>query len=1626
MSQASADQAMLAAGGLVPTSTKLGKADQVDTVVARAYRHAVLPGRAVIRLVAEGVVAGDELEMATLGFGAGEDRGAVAKERKRALGFPGWALVNDPKNARYALDVVKELKKVARRVKNKPGAAKEGFDKIAATLGKSVPHFLPSFFEEVGRMFLEHGAATFAATYFGKAREAEAVHALEVDEQHRVDAFLEFALAGAVTTKALSAYAKDLGEHHAPADAYAHFRKLCVQRTLGGMPPWAGMAKDLQRLAKAAKLDVAAEDRAVVSEIIASPALGRAAGEFWRAYREPIRDLGAKDPGVRAVILNLFPVGNTYSAELDMTWLDLVEETGGLASLVGAGDPAVQPTGGRATWFDKLTAHLARDWQDRRVPERAFALLRRMAPQLIADGAPIGCVGRYQTIDVDLCELALELGVPVAITVDPKRPWIRPKFGLDGWASWGDKPERGRDPVLAAKHPVLGPALANAVGDMIGKDTFDNASANKAGFHAAKRAWLEKQIDAAERSGLPSLVDTLAVIDKKVKASLFAELPDLHARFAAIDVGSALQKTLQIGIVDELGWPALEAVMKELSGDGTTVVAVHGGPPALVCCTKTKLVAVGGAGRLGEHDLVIPPKHEFHSARFIGGRFLVVLKEGSTPKGYWSNTPTELFTIPNTYVWPIVGLSQRAAVTPDGGWLESGKAIYAGDRVFWGPQELRAYDGVTAWVSDPNDPTKWRELSPAGERGRASWPKIVEDAIEAGWKVDASTTCVLPAITASSPIGTRDGLVGTIALHKMDDATPPRVTHRKLVAIGGPSWTAQTSNMYTGLLPLPGADEPRFLAEYSRYGDGTSTAIWDPQMQTCGSILAWKERGYSRAQAAPLVPIFWHLYSVRDERGSRRLRALTGADARALMAAIPFDEKGEIPSGVPDEPFAKALPEVSSQDVRNGITGVAIVAVKAIQERDRLARERAPGMATARRANAGIPDATINAALENLVDRVWNKDGSTWGQIATIGEWFAHEDRSNRYVYDAANVPQTELDWLDLAPARSVLALAALAIGTPVEHRKVLAKLFAHLARALPPADKLRVYGLDGGHGFPGGSHNGTDLRWHGGNAYAVRKRGYNELYRVLEYAPDGTFKAPPTGRIYDERRIAGVALGADALAELEAAIAGQRTSWSIDAAERIATGTGLSSSAATYLWAGMPNLHDRSTTFLDKELRETLGLKAAQAALGRDQIIGVRDYKRILALELSARSGVAAILDGTAADALVDAWVRLVGKRVPIPEALIAEADSALSATGHAAVWLAMFGAPDEAPQLAADGVFALDRSGDLIRASSPEPLVGQDKLVDPPPVFDGLALIAATQYLPFLYAELPVGDLLRAAAARAHEHILARLANPTLLLEAGVQYLDDAGAASMGRVLDGLAGQELTTLLENIRGVRVPGAIVIQTKSRATLKVSPATLDAKSQPLVDKLVAMMSTYGSGYYSALKYVRSPGLVQMMARIRDTPVPDGHWEQNPLLSTPTLVDKVAKKLGVSKDAAVLYLQYLVLLWPTPKAIAEYNGWKPKQLADANAQLLNGDLIVEAKRERAQRTYFLPGGWEALKSPHPPMESWKLALYGTRDSAGNPQPMNQRFLALAPFHVMFEAAWDRIENDDTPRYDEVKR
>jgi len=146
-----------------------------------------------------------------------------------------------------------------------------------------------------------------------------------------------------------------------------------------------------------------------------------------------------------------------------------------------------------------------------------------------------------------------------------------------------------------------------------------------------------------------------------------------------------------------------------------------------------------------------------------------------------------------------------------------------------------------------------------------------------------------------------------------------------------------------------------------------------------------------------------------------------------------------------------------------------------------------------------------------------------------------------------------------------------------------------------------------------------------------------------------------------------------------------------------------------------------------------------------------------------------------------------------------------------------------------------------------------------------------------------------------------------------------------------------------------------------------------------------------------------------------------------MCSVPDLVKQVVQKFEVSEDAAVYYLQLLALPDPIDKNIVLWNGWKPAILKKLAAELIGKNLVLEATRSRAGRKYFLAGGWEDLKSPHLPIETWKLPLFQmTRDSYQRATPPLERIVPLEPVHTLFEKAWKRIVAGDLPRYEEVKK
>jgi hypothetical protein len=175
-----------------------------------------------------------------------------------------------------------------------------------------------------------------------------------------------------------------------------------------------------------------------------------------------------------------------------------------------------------------------------------------------------------------------------------------------------------------------------------------------------------------------------------------------------------------------------------------------------------------------------------------------------------------------------------------------------------------------------------------------------------------------------------------------------------------------------------------------------------------------------------------------------------------------------------------------------------------------------------------------------------------------------------------------------------------------------------------------------------------------------------------------------------------------------------------------------------------------------------------------------------------------------------------------------------------------------------------------------------------------------------------------------------------------------------------------------------------------------------------------------------LQIIHSEEFAALIERAKATPVPPDGYESNPLHSAPDVVKQVAKKLGISENAAAYYLQLLTLPDPTDKNIALWNGWTPATLKNLGKELLDKKLVLEATRSRAGRKYFLAGGWEDLKSPHLPLETWKMPLYQlTRDGFQRATPPLGIILPLGPVHDLFAKAWQRIVDGDVPKYEEVK-
>lgn len=1643
---------LLQAGALLPLGVT---ATDADTVAAHTYSHPAL-GFAVVQLTAEALQAGGDAEMAALGFAKQGRSAALGQVRRRAPGFPGWALVNDPPNARYALAVVQELKKAARRMVTKPGHAKDELVAIGQKLGRTTPHFLPSYWEECARQFAAAGNLTYAAQCFEKAREAERQYGLQVDEGARADAFLEFALAGALAAKSLSAYAKSLLESADKPKAYEAFLSLCVKRTHGGIAPWAGMAKDLRSLAKAAKLNADAEEVRMLAQILPAPAMARAPAEVWKTWKAPLATLAKQDPKAAHRLLDLWPEPESGGDEeaFQQMWLQLLQNCGVGEWLLAS------PPGKPAAWLARLLR-----WGGES-PKLACEWLQTLAPRLVQDALPLPVEPGEDEWSLDLdagfAEQALALGVTFGGTNEHL------SLTLNHWAKAGAE---ACDLPLLAADLRFGELLVDAVDSNIGDEEFESAARGKPSLRAAREAWLHQHLAELTTGALQACHEALETLEEKTSPALYAEFPEALEKLRAASAAPLLQKVLRAGVFDELGWPALEEAVATLRGTGKNAAEVEasGAWPWLVLHTDKKAVVLGAEGLVYSHDLKVPKGARLFGFRYSAGQLLVVYRDTSYDgKGYWSGQPNKVLDVDDPY--DFRGFGRPGAVLSDGAVCDGGKALRAGALPSHDRSEFSS-DGQLFWKWDDGDREEavqetpgWRLLDPAtGEMRERNTPDWLAIELPAGQRWGGESDQQLlpaPAGLTASPLGIHNGLVGLRVWETVPPRTGPNprdeasVEHMVAEGIDGRRCEGFVDReVPAALLRYPGSEQVLAVL-----GD-TSAAIWrgagDDAVQ-----LQSVDGDDERPTGTPLLPpvLFWHFFQPRDPKGSKVLRGLDLATAQALLDAglavaadfKPEDEDEKLK--LPAELVAKVLPSVTHPGLQ---AGIAQQVARATDLQVRLGKLAAPPSKDALGdANPFDDSAIVDAMGHSFLERRYG-----YGELSQCLT-AAHKHLTTLPSAGCHALPDSDLPWLEWIGRED--ALVALACSVGVAHREGakghLLQLLRRLADfpwvaeperferqslsiALEDSSLVQLGEFDA-EDHENGEPKPVAPWWvysDGSRGWLMRRRS-DDTDRPIEidalaWAVDGAPQVPDGAMVVGRKPLATSPWRARLLAGIAVAADNDFSVLQPGVAEAIAETTGLTRAESAWLWAGLPETNRYSADFLGKPLREALGMKTAEAKVAKTSL-GDLEARHLWTLFAAALpQDPQALLQPLAGDdspvlRFARAYQQTQGARVALPPELLIDVEKRVNPSMDTRDLLTALAAPEQPSAFHRDASWSMMAGGDVDHL---------DKVQDP---FELSAATSLARLVPYVATVLPAGDPMRAGLKPLFELARQRLANPNLLIGLDSWYGDERGRKKRKAWFESLGGQPFApkcydTDSEETRSHLPAGRdtglllAVLDDEAHASAAWRPAQIkDERDWQQLQEIKVLFNSDSDGGLDtdlfAVRFLQSADCARLVERAANCPLAAGASEFNPRLSAPEQMAAAQKKLNIAEDSAMLYLQLLSLAAPTQRDVLLWNGWKAPQYKKAAQELADRGLVVAGKRPRAGREHFLPGGWEELSSPDLPLETWKVPMHGlVRKTNGKLQAPLGWAAPLQPLHLLFAAAWQRIEQGDVPALEQVR-
>ncbi len=1670
---------LLEAGGMVSPGTTVDPGG-TEAIVARSYQHPALGERVVVRLGSERLGEAEDLAMEFLGFERPSVSPPVGIEQRRSLGFAAWALVNDPGNARFALELVKQMKAAARKARSKPGHAWDSYSDLGQALGRSARHFLPPFWEEVGRAYKELGNQTYAGRALGKSLEAERVHALESDRARRRDVVLEFVLAGCLSGKALSNYAGDLQSQYPPDEAFTIFRDLCVRRTRGGMAPWASLPREFQSLAKAAGRQPDVEWESWLEDVIEAPAMRRAALVFWKSCGKACQRVSARNPAFAMALLRHTQASRRYYQESHLpAWLQMLDDWGVFPYLWDESREDVPPLGQPvAEWLAPLI-------QDETPPSPiVLNLIEQLAPRLRREGQPLQLVGNgyHKQIDVDVLEMCLELEIPLA---DPSDADYEVSFL--GWLSEVvDHPRRNQDlprsgdderfgsEVMRGFHKAL---MCRGQGETrgywqpkIATRPFPLCAAERPGI---KRLWHRHALELLDRfttSGLISFERALDRLESTLWPDTLRLFPDVIDRIQAIDPQAMLRTTLRAGIFDEYGWPAFEAAyeqhplpLKVNDWQGSTLFLSF---PALVLTDKVHAYVLRSDGTLETHELRLPKKAELTDLVAVGDDLLSLYRDTNYNRyARWSSRPSEANKLDGYFH----GSNDRFATRlPDGTVYFGRQLVTPGGMTL--PESAHYYhDGTRFWkwaFQYGTDTSEWvcQEVDPKTDKPvRKSVPPWFEQTHGGTLAFQHCGLMVAPPGCENSPLGCHNGLLGWKVEERADgtwrsEGIDGRVWDQPLKDAAGVPTPCE------GLLRQPGTD--RYLPVVS--GDASDRhyqQLLDPDGTTVVAELREFRSDCAAGQVTVLPVLYWHCLEVRHEASSRKLRGITRDECVKLLEAAAQDEQQRLARAEPAKQDSEKWPQLLAairtllpgvpDRLAQGLADIVDRARRRIEAFERLKAKTLQESKQKLTADSLVVNQRIDDAAES-----WNLSSARYYMGESCGSVSGHLTAAAAFLRgDAAPgpLPRTSHLWFGMFE------------WTPFDLYKkywehTLSRLDNRSRDAGPWIEFLEFWNELGLAELPG-SFSVTQARdadsagsrttpmdysedfgegqalEHEGNRFIVLTAEPHESqpYHILQYAPEAHSASLPGYRC-KKFKVLNPSWNCDEIAEWIEIVKSDHEPPLPTAEElqELAGQLGVSPPEIGLLWMANGPSHGYREPRFPATLRKPLGWKATDIKAAHQAITSLPE-KVVRGIERAVLSqGLTAVFQPDRAkilQAIARAWQASMPKRLRL-DAAFQKRLSARSAThrwqtvNHEALLTAAAN-PDGTPLLEPhECEFRLDKQQSHYQSIVLEPKTRQAAAVDRELLQSAVLLIA------MVHSETPAGDPARATVPALVRRLVKLLEDPRTKVPLTSLYFYQGPNSTEPKPVEWITRHlgPITKTTQDGLSLYEDGLLVAAaTDSHSQVALAFHTAELRGEAEVTRLLGhgqFETPYGffnvRETLGLVLAILSPGFRKLADAISAESLEPGTWPANPLHTAPASVAAVEQARGIGTDAAVLYLQTLALPEPTAANIKLWNGWTAARLKKASAELVAQELVLEAKRARAGRTIFLPGEWQELKAPWLPIESWKRPLLwepawqpAWADPFAGP-------VVIRPFEDLFAAAWQRVEAGDPPRYADVER